>query len=142
MIKASYEVGGAKVTVIPLGAQSGGLADNVNRWRGQVGLAAQSEEDIKKDMKILKAGDVEFMYFHLSSGAATATPDKEPPSEEPKSEGVAYKLPEGWDALAPSSMRRVNLLAGDAAVTAIFLPPIAKGLKKNVDRWCGQMVCQ
>ena len=36
-------------------------------------------------------------------------------------------------------MRRVNLLAGDAAVTAIFLPPIAKGLKKNVDRWCGQI---
>ncbi|MCM8527067.1 MAG: hypothetical protein NE327_11165, partial [Lentisphaeraceae bacterium] len=46
---------------------------------------------------------------------------------------------DGWKELPPSSMRRVNLEASGMSVTGIFLGKAAQGLKKNLDRWCGQI---
>jgi len=49
---ASFEISDnsktADVSVIPLGGMAGGDAANVNRWRGQVGLATQTEDELKK----------------------------------------------------------------------------------------------
>jgi len=39
----------AEVTVIPLPGGAGSELDNVNRWRGQIGLAAQTQEQIDRD---------------------------------------------------------------------------------------------
>ena len=38
----------ADVSVVPLPGEAGGDFSNVNRWRGQVGLAPVSEDDLKK----------------------------------------------------------------------------------------------
>ena len=53
MRAASFRVAGqngkqADVSVIPLPGLAGGDLDNVNRWRGQVGLAAVSQEEMTK----------------------------------------------------------------------------------------------
>jgi hypothetical protein len=49
---ASFEVSEngktADVSVIPLGGMAGGDLANVNRWRGQVGLAPLADDDLQK----------------------------------------------------------------------------------------------
>ncbi len=43
----------AEVTVIPLAGAAGGLLSNVNRWRGQVGLPDTTDEQLRKEAKML-----------------------------------------------------------------------------------------
>lgn len=47
-------------TLVKLGGTAGGLAANINRWRGQIGLAPASEEDITKSLETVqgKLGDI------------------------------------------------------------------------------------
>ena len=64
---ASFEISAdgktADVSVIPLGAMSGGDAANVNRWRGQVGLAELPEADVTKPAeKVEIAGQAAELY--------------------------------------------------------------------------------
>jgi len=40
-----------EVGVMPLSGMGGGLLPNVNRWRGQLGLDAWSEDELKKEMR-------------------------------------------------------------------------------------------
>jgi hypothetical protein len=52
---ASFEISEndktADLSVIPLGGSAGGDVANVNRWRGQVGLAQQTEDELKKTVE-------------------------------------------------------------------------------------------
>ena len=48
------------------------LAANVNRWRGQVGLASQSEEEINASMQTLSVAGEDAPYFELT-GTSRAT---------------------------------------------------------------------
>lgn len=133
MSVGTFSIADAMVTVIPLGAQSGSLEMNVNRWRGQIGLASASAGDIQKSLSKLPVAGTEFNYLFItntSSGPAGAVK---------RDEDIDFKLPDDWKELAPSSMRRVNLEASGMAVTGIFLGKAAQGLKKNLDRWCGQI---
>ena len=43
-----YSTGNADLSVIKLGGTAGGLAPNINRWRGQLNLDSHSEIDIQK----------------------------------------------------------------------------------------------
>ena len=128
----SFKVGSTVITVTPLGANSGTVLDNVNRWRRQIGLEAASMDDISKSLEKLQVDGNEFNYILLTN---TASPAREPVRDEE----LTYTVPEGWKENAPSSMRRMNLEASGMAVTGIFLGKAAQGLKKNVDRWCGQI---
>jgi hypothetical protein len=58
---ASFKVTGqggkqADVSIVPLGGFGGGDAANVNRWRGQVGLAAASSEELKQVAQPVEIG--------------------------------------------------------------------------------------
>lgn len=46
----------AELTVTPLQGNAGGLAANANRWRGQLGLAPLSEEELAKVTKYVEIG--------------------------------------------------------------------------------------
>lgn len=79
---------------------------------------------------------------------AGATPRQrfETPAREPRDEGsddlIAYDLPSGWQAVAPTRERFVNLRpAGDpeASCYLSFLPGNAGGLEANVNRWLTQI---
>jgi hypothetical protein len=53
----------ADVSVIPLGGSSGGDTANVNRWRGQVGLAALEESELAKSAEAIQiAGQSGALY--------------------------------------------------------------------------------
>jgi hypothetical protein len=57
--------------------------------------------------------------------------------------GVTYSLPEGWQDLGASGMRKANLLiadaSGDIEVTALTFPGDVGGLTANINRWAGQV---
>ena len=80
MSVGTFTVADAKVTVIPLGAQSGTLDSNVNRWRGQISLPAQSLEEIQKSLQKLTVDGKEFNYLFISSTSGdAAVPANHPP---------------------------------------------------------------
>jgi len=72
---ASFEISEngktADVSVIPLGAMSGGDAANVNRWRGQVGLQPVAETDLPKSAeKVEIAGQPADLYDIAGTSSA------------------------------------------------------------------------
>ncbi len=52
-----------------LGGEGGGLVGNVNRWRGQIGLPAQSSAEIKASAKQLKGRLGPFLAFRIENPA-------------------------------------------------------------------------
>lgn len=64
---ASYSAAGGAVdiSVVRLAGDAGGLAANVNRWRGQVGLPTQSEEEILSEAAEIEAGGLSVRWFEL-----------------------------------------------------------------------------
>jgi hypothetical protein len=53
MLTAAYNIEGdgqAEVTISQLGGEGGGMAPNINRWRGQLGLAPASESEIQQSV--------------------------------------------------------------------------------------------
>jgi hypothetical protein len=55
----------ATVTVTPLPGGAGGLEQNVNRWRGQVGLKPQSDEEVKKSVTPIPVSGMDGQYVDL-----------------------------------------------------------------------------
>ncbi len=67
-LTAAYTLpGGGRVTVSKLGGDGGGLAANVNRWRGQVGLQPLAEQDVVgQPLKLPETGE-EMRLFNLTT---------------------------------------------------------------------------
>ena len=56
----------AAVNVTMSGGDGGGLAANVNRWRGQLGLSAFGPVELEKQVQTLDAGDGKAMLIEMS----------------------------------------------------------------------------
>ncbi|MEX2118407.1 MAG: hypothetical protein WD847_02255 [Pirellulales bacterium] len=54
-----------EITVIDLAASAGGLLDNVNRWRGQIGLGNTTEEELDQQVRKLPVGSDRGDYVEL-----------------------------------------------------------------------------
>ena len=56
---------------------------------------------------------------------------------------VSYTLPEGWQDLGATGMRKANILipdpSGNIEVTALTFPGDVGGLAANITRWAGQV---
>lgn len=62
MRHATYEVEGAAgakgdLSISSLGGDGGGILNNVNRWRRQIGLAPWTEEQMESEMKVIETSD-------------------------------------------------------------------------------------
>lgn len=55
----------AQTTVIPLGGPAGGLLSNVNRWRGQVGLAPTDAEQLAKEAVEIEVDGIKGHFVDL-----------------------------------------------------------------------------
>jgi len=62
----------ADVSVIPLGGMAGGDSANVNRWRGQVGLSALSEDEIQKSADPVEIGGQPASLYDAGGASDTA----------------------------------------------------------------------
>ena len=60
------------ISVVPLPGMAGGDLNNVNRWRGQVGLDPISEADLPKQGQPVAVGDSQAVLYDLSGTPAAA----------------------------------------------------------------------
>jgi hypothetical protein len=56
----------AEATVIPLAGPAGGIAANVNRWRGEIGLANVADEQIIREAKTIDVAGTQATYVDLT----------------------------------------------------------------------------
>ena len=72
-LTAAYKIPtGGRVTVSKLGGDGGGLAANINRWRGQVGLKPLDDKDVVgQPLKVADSGE-EMLLFNLTSEDSAA----------------------------------------------------------------------
>ncbi|MCM8527619.1 MAG: hypothetical protein NE327_13955, partial [Lentisphaeraceae bacterium] len=86
MAVGTFSIADSVVTVTPLAAQSGSIDMNVNRWRGQIGLASVSLEEIEKSMNKISVDGNEFNYIFLSNTSSSV----------PRDSGIDFEVPDGW----------------------------------------------
>jgi hypothetical protein len=134
---------GLEVTVTSLGKEAAAVLPNVNRWRGQIGLAPLADADLGSVTRTLKLnGDVVTLVDLTGPGSkkgplAMGGP---PPARRP----VTYQVPLGWEENArPEPMHtaafRVREGGQTAEITLTPLPGPAGGLLGNVNRWREQV---
>jgi hypothetical protein len=63
---------GGRVTVSKLGGDGGGLAANINRWRGQVGFKPLAEKDVIGQPLKVTDSDQELQLFNLTAADSAA----------------------------------------------------------------------
>lgn len=130
------------------------VVDNVNRWRGQLGLEpltadeTDSLESLQLDERravivdLTGEANAAAMMPPMAGGMAgrmpaappaTRTPPTGPPASEPphgaQPKPVAYELPEGWRELPPAGLRVINVRVGEgdkeAELTGMAFPAAA-----------------
>ena len=66
-LTAAYAIpGGGRVTVSKLGGDGGGLAANINRWRGQVGLSPLPDNQVSGEPVKIPDSDQEMLLYNLA----------------------------------------------------------------------------
>lgn len=67
-LTAAYALpGGGRVTVSKLGGDGGGLAANINRWRGQLGFKPLAEKEVIGQPLKIADSDEEMLLFNLTA---------------------------------------------------------------------------
>lgn len=60
--------GNGTASIVVLGGDAGGLVANVNRWRGQLGLASETEQSILAATKSARGPHGEFRWLRILGG--------------------------------------------------------------------------
>lgn len=149
-----------ELSVTPLSGASGGLLGNINRWRGQIGLAPISEDELPALTTELELGSGTATLVDMEGvGGGGSTPPMAAPfaavGEAGQPHGVApiatsqpelrYTTPEGWvdESGGGGGFRVAELRVGEgkeqALVTVIPLGAESGSLLGNVNRWRGQI---
>ena len=141
----------------------GYVLENVNRWRGQLGLApvgrdelfdsSRTEEVLKVPVQDTEAtlvnlvGQLDSSPMGRAPFARGFTPSRGAPMRDSRSsEQLTYDTPENWQSTPASGMRRAAFTiesdGQSAEMTVIVLPGTAGGLLANVNRWRDQVGLQ
>jgi len=124
------------------------VLDNVNRWRGQMGLPPIDSTDPSDELRRIEldsglpANVVNLVGQSTADAASASTRPIEPrPPVAASGVQLTYDVPEGWTEGESGGIRRAafRVTEGDQQVeiTVIDLPP--SGLMANVNRWRGQV---
>ena len=146
---------GGKPLEIAVSSAGGSVLDNINRWRGQVGLQRIEQGELASTAEQFKVGDAEATLVHLvgtatGSGmgggpfaAASSGGPAPPPLAQKKAAdaGLVYELPREWkpgrlDAL---SVALFTTEEGEAKCK-ITITPAGGDLLDNVNRWRTEQV--
>ncbi len=66
----------ADVSVVSFPGEAGGLASNLNRWRGQVELTPLPADDLRREAQPVTAGGVDGIQVDYTAPAASAKPSR------------------------------------------------------------------
>ncbi len=103
----------AEVTVIPLGAASGSVLDNVNRWRTQVGLDSVDEEELEETVRKVSVDGIESSLVEIL-----------PPDENAASAILAAIIPQSDQTLYVKLMGDRGLVSDEKSNFAAFVQSI------------------
>jgi hypothetical protein len=137
------------LTVVPLGRDAGSLLDNVNRWRGQMGLNPVGESDLAQLTRESKLEDINVTFVDMRVGGATMPPGHPPVGSTAghapgRGTPLKYTVPEGWKEVPSQSAFRVASfeVAADGKRADVSVSPLsgaAGGVLANVNRWRDQI---
>jgi hypothetical protein len=145
---AAYRIGpketAAELTVVPLDEQAGSLLDNVNRWRGQLGLKAVREENLSEYVQEDTIGDQKVTRVDLTAaGRFHQTPAPSIPiGKKPADAGITYDAPKDWRKMAQAPQFAVvgfEVSQGSETATVSVSPMAPQPLLDNVIRWRQQI---
>ena len=156
--------GGAPVeaTIIKLGAQAGSDLDNINRWRGQVGLGPITEKEMATATKEIEIAGKKAIFADMVGPGAPKTggpfagmmgnrPPVSPPENTKKGSipspperppvQISLVLPQGWKEIPPKplSLKSYQAANGTVDITITPLAGPAGGLGANINRWRTQV---
>jgi len=128
------------------------LLANVNRWRGQMGLAPLSldrfrpSEDAKGEIFKVELADgteVTLVDFEGKFSGGMMSPSAgqgtlQPPSSKGPESKLAYELPSGWQN-APGDGVSTEAFSSGGTRTTITALPASNELLPNVNRWRAQV---
>jgi hypothetical protein len=151
---ATFHIGSDEGEPLELSvSQAGGsVLDNINRWRGQIGLAPISESEMEDSTTRVPIGDATAIVID-ETGIGTGKPMGAPfasgarpmnaPRTRPAAPAVSDTPPEDWQPASGSSMSLLAYRVGQgdqqAKVTLTMLPGAAGGVEANIGRWRGQV---
>lgn len=158
-----------EISVTTLGREAGGDAEyllaNINRWRGQMGLADLDAAQLQQQTEQIAIEGGEAMFVDLvghmkpggpmMSGGAPFAPAGPGRSEEPApldhdskprassasgAPGLRYETPEGWKEQPAGGFRLASFQVSQGDQKAEITVVVAGGdLLANVNRWRGQI---
>ena len=154
---------GLEVAVNRFEGVAGSLLANVNRWRGELGLADLKEDELKPVVTERKVGDLTVQAVDLAGTrkprqAMAGMPGATPPMARARPTGnaaaaisgardaagkLSYKLPPGWRDSEKKVMFAARVIevasAPGVRVTLSPLKPEGNSVPDNVNRWRSQM---
>lgn len=162
---ATINAGSQELTIIPLatsGSREETILKNINRWRGQLGLAAVTQEELADSgvvsFKVNGQPVTAVNLFGRGSGTMSRAPfaggglpgggNRPGPQPGPAAGGatgakLTYTVPAGWTERPASGMRKAALeVKADgqtAEITVIDLNAAASARLPNVNRWREQI---
>jgi hypothetical protein len=137
-----------ELSVTMLGKEAAGILPNVNRWRGQLGLAPVDEAGLAELTKDIKVNDGSAVLVSMTGstakGAAPNPMAMAPPMGVKRS--FNYQKPGGWQeephpergAMPREALFAVADGGEKAEVSVTVLGNGGGGLMANVARWAGQ----
>jgi hypothetical protein len=153
-----------ELTVTKLGRQGDdkleeGVLQNVNRWRGQMGVAPVEANQLKEvavkrevngvtsyrvDMVGPRSGKTSRGPMMGARGARPPRPEAPPAGNEPKGGEPRYDLPRGWEPARPDAFSLQAFTVSDggqtARITVTPLGPDPGSLVANINRWRQQQL--
>jgi hypothetical protein len=141
-----------EVTVTALGKEAAAVLPNVNRWRGQIGLAPLREAELDEVTRDVQLDGTPATFVDMTGRRMAGTPMGPPPmARRPEGDapagrtGLKYTTPEGWKEQPPDPRSPIPSVATfrvgdvDRAVTVTPLASDAGGMLPNVLRWRTQV---
>jgi hypothetical protein len=139
---------------ITVSTAGGTLLDNINRWRGQVGLPPVDDQELMRTTEKFKAGEQEGTFVRLvgksSGGGMGGAPfapfagrgaTLPPAAQQPQGNGgVSYDLPAGWQPAPRDAISVASFTTADGPdKVKITITSAGGDLLANINRWRGQI---
>lgn len=123
---------------IAVSTAGGTVLDNINRWRGQIGLAAMGEKELASETKTVDAGGVKITWINMTGVGGGMAPPRprldaaKLDDDEPK---IQFQLPAGWKEQRATTQFAVKQFDTGNKDLKVTLTPSGGGLAANVKRW-------
>jgi hypothetical protein len=142
---AAYKItDGEQVAMVTISRAGGTVLANVNRWRGQMGLAPVTEAELPEATREVKANGLTITVVALEASSTDALPERPMAAPPPQAQATAvtFDKPAGWQEVpanrAMGVQNKFQIGEGEQRAEA-SIAQAGGSLLLNVNRWRGQV---